>query len=174
RVLPRFGVLMLQGDAGRVADVTVLVVEVRPYCLDRLLVGLVIRLEGAAQFTLLRAGVVALARGRRFLADVADAVQPRLRLAPADREVHRPVHGVDDYVRQRQWRAAEELLQFALVARALRRQVDRVELAVAPVTDEERLLILRRELRAVAERDSRRRTWADVDNGAETVGVVGR
>ena len=105
-------------------------------------------------------GVATRARSRRCRSpDTA-----RLRPPAADGEVHRAVVRVDDEVGQRQRRAGDELLDSALYALPLGRQVDGVELAVAPVADVERVLVLRGELRPVAEADAGRRAGADVDD----------
>ena len=56
-----------------------------------------------------------------------------------------PSFGLITKIGERQRRAGDELFERARVRRAVRRQVHGVELAVAPVADEERVLILRRE-----------------------------
>src|SRR5207253_6220800 len=86
----------------------------------------------------------------------------------------RPVLRVDDHVGERQRRAGYELFQLALVRRTVGRQVGGVELAVAPVADEQRLLVLRRELGPVAEADAGGRTGANLDGRRQVVGVVRR
>src|SRR5262249_26127350 len=98
-----------------------------------------------------RAPVVALEWRDGFLTDVSDAIQSRLRAAAPGDEIERPVDGMDDDIRYRQRRAIEELLQFALVGAAVGRQVQGVELAIAPVAQEQCFLILGGEPGAVAE-----------------------
>ena len=81
---------------------------------------------------------------------------------------------VDNEVGHRERLAADEVLDFAGVARAVRREMDGADFAEAPVGEVERVLIFRRKLRAVAERDAGRRAGADVRHGAEAVDVIVR
>ena len=173
---PEGRVLLLDGHPRGPSDEAVGVAQVRPCGLDGLrlaapveplqLVPQPARLEGRRPLG--RHGL-----GRALGAVIRHAIQARLRVPPADGEVHRPVRRVDHDVRQRQGRAGHELLQLAGVRRALRLQVHRVELAVAPVADVQGLAVLRREARGVAERDARRRAGADVDHRRQAVDRIG-
>ena len=51
--------------------------------------------------------------------------------------------------------------------------MDRVQFAVTPIADEEGVLILRRELRPVAEANACRRAWPDVADTGQVIGVIG-
>ncbi len=109
----------------------------------------------------------------RFLADVGDTEQLRLCTAAAGGEVEGAVrpHG---YVGQRQWCARHELFLDGLVTAAGRFEVHGVHRAEGPVAAEECLLILRGELRAVAELHADRRTGADVFHWRKAIDVVRR
>ena len=78
---------------------------------------------------------------------------------------------MNDRIRHRQRAAGEEFLLRRRVARTLRLEMHRVNLAPAPVEREERVLILRRELRAVAEGHAGRRTGTDVQRGGKVVRI---
>ena len=107
----------------------------------------------------------------RFLAGVGHAVEAGLDLAAADGEVHRAVLRVDQEVGDGQRGSADEVGLGADIARALGLEVDGVDLAPAPIHDEERFLILGGELRAVTEGDTGGRAGADVHGGGQVVRI---
>ena len=78
---------------------------------------------------------------------------------------------MNDRIRHRQRTAGEKFLLRRRVARTLWLEMHRVNLAPAPVEREERVLILRGELRPVAERHAGRRTGTDVQRGGKVVGI---
>ena len=175
--------LALHGDAGGVAQVAVVAVEVRPGGVQRL--GVLLAVEGfqrMPQLPLLRPDlVVQVGRRRRFASAIRDPIQARLRAAAAGGEVQGAVVA-DHHVGQghRRFRLAfqrfrsDEVLEFRRIARPLGRQVSGDEPAVGPVAHEERLLVLGRELGPGPEGHAGRRADADVDDGPEAVGVVFR
>ena len=78
---------------------------------------------------------------------------------------------MDDHVGDGQRGAEDEVLLGAGIAGALRLEVHGVDLAPAPIHDVERILIFRRELRAVTEGDAGGRARSDVHGGGQVVGV---
>ena len=165
-LLPLRERLVFEHGAGGPANVAVGAVQVRPGQLDGLRV--LHAVEGFELMAELGLGVDALERtdtGGALLADVADAVEARLHLAAADGEIHRAILGVDERIGHGQGSAGHELFLRGGVAGALRGEVDGVDLAPAPIEGIEGLLVLGRELGAVAEGHARRRTGADVEGG---------
>ena len=171
-VLPGFHGLMLNGDTCGEADVAVGVTELRPGSFDGLRVH--VAMEGfqtAAQGVQL--GSFRLHLGGRwvgaFLASVSHAVEAGLGFATAHGHIEGLVRGRDHEVRQRQRRGAHELFQVSTVRGALGLQVHGVQLAVAPVANEERLAVLGRELGAVAEGHASGRTQAHIEHRRHAV-----
>src|SRR5262249_16665219 len=66
-------------------------------------------------------------------------------------------------------RTGQELFELAGVGRVFRSEVESIQLAVAPVAQIERLPVLGRELRAIAERDARRRAGSNVGRRGQAV-----
>ena len=91
-----------------------------------------------------------------FLADVTDAVEARLHLTAADGEIHSAILRVDKGVGDGQGATRYEFFLGGGVARTLRGEMNRVDFAPAPVEGVEGLLVLGRELRAIAEGHARR------------------
>ena len=112
--------------------------------------------------------------GGVFIAHVGHPIQARLHLPPANREIHRPIVGVDDRVGDGQRNAREKLLLGGGVGGTAGLQVDGVEFAPAPIERVKRLLILHRKLRPVAKSHAGRRSRADVEDAGQVVGVERR
>ena len=165
--------LVLDGGAGGEAEAAVGAREVGPGGVDGGRVLLQVEdLEGVALGTCLRSRIrLGLDRLGGLVAGVGDAVEPALDAAPADGAVEGAVVA-DREIGKGEGLAADELLEAGLVGGAVGLEMDGVELAERPVGDEEGILVLRRELRAVAEDHAGGRSGADVDDRAERVAVV--
>src|SRR6516165_3302798 len=173
-IAPVVRVLVLNRHSSCEADEAILMPKIRPGSPDR---GGVLFAVKCFKFPAHSLNLVELISALRsfggLLAHVAYAVKAGLCLAAADSEVEGAVVRVDDDIGERQWGSSQELFGFRLVSSPVRRQVQCVKLSVAPVANEERLLVLGRETRAVTETHAGWRTWPDVVDGRQTVRVVG-
>jgi hypothetical protein len=111
-------------------------------------------------------------RRGRLVGVIRDSVQARLRSPAPHQEIHRAVVRIDGDIRERKRRASDEFFQLAAVRRSLRREVQRVQLSIAPVAQIESILILVGKLRAVAKHYARRRARPDVGDRRQAVDVI--
>ncbi len=97
-----------------------------------------------------------------------------MRFSSANGEVQHAVGRSDDDVGDRQRSRRRKSLVAAPVTAAIGVQVDGVDVAIAPVADEQRILILLGEFGSVAETNPGWRSWSDIDRTAKRIGIVGR
>src|SRR5437879_5568331 len=94
---------MLDGHARSEANEAIGMTEERPGGLHGRRVLLAVkRFELVPEGAQVRSTLITLARSRRFVAGVSDAVQARLGLPAADGEVHGAILRIDNHVGQRQ------------------------------------------------------------------------
>ena len=86
-----------------------------------------------------------------FLPTIGDAIESGLHPSPSDGEIHGPVPGVDQDVRERKRGRTGKFLEASAIGRSLLTEVHGIELSVRPVAGKEGLLVLSRELRSIAE-----------------------
>ena len=175
-IAPGLDGLVFERDPGGVADVPIGVAQVRKDLFHHLgRVGLrgMERLELAAQRPQFGPRHVVGVDGiGRLGAGVGHAVQFRLRAAATHREVQGPVEA-DGVVGQRQRTARHELFFHRAVRRSLGLNMNGVHRSEGPVADIQRLLVLRREPRAVPKLDTHGGARADVHQRGQAVEVVG-
>ena len=143
---------VFDGGARGPADEAVGMAQVRPGDGECLWIGFTMQgFQSMTEITRRTGGRLCGDEGGGLRAGVGDAIEAGLHAATADREIHRAVAGVDDGIRERQGSAREKFFAHGLVGRAVGFEVHGVELAPAPIEDEECVLVTGGKFRAVAE-----------------------